>query len=190
MNVDRPIPRPLPLAGGESAWPPHARRAARAAGLVQERRQRRMAVRAEGRGRPRPLPARARAGRAGDGARARLQPHRPRRRRAGRRGPPRQAVREDRADGRNDAALRRRRERDPRILDRAGPRHCRAGVPARDPRHRRRVRADERRRLWPRGQRHPRLGAAGAALGRSGRMAARASSATPTATARCPKARS
>ena len=54
---------------------------------------------------------RARAGSAGDGAWPWLQPHRPRRRGAGHGGSPRQAVREDRAAGRNDAALRRRGER-------------------------------------------------------------------------------
>ena len=58
------------------------------------------------------------------------------------------------------------------------------------PRHGRRLRADERRRLWPRGQGHP-----GRVRARPARRPARdagrrPSSATPIATASCPKARS
>ena len=58
----------------------------------------------------------------------------------------------------NDAALRRRRERHPRLLDRARRRDRRPRIPARHPGHGRRLRADERRRLRPRGPGHPRLG--------------------------------
>ena len=67
----------------------------------------------------------------------------------------------------------------------AGPR-----IPARHSRHRRRLRAHERRRLRPRGQRHPRLGAARAALRRGRRMAAREARLHLSPQRRCPKARS
>ena len=73
------------------------RRAAGAAGVVQERRQGAMAVRAGRRRRSRRVPARARSRRAGDGARPRLQHDRPRRRRARRGRAARQGVRQDRA---------------------------------------------------------------------------------------------
>ena len=53
---------------------------------------------------------------------------------------------------RDHAALRRRRERDPGLLDRARRRHCRPRIPARHSRHGRRLRPHERRRLRPRGQ--------------------------------------
>ena len=46
--------------------------------------------------------------------------------------------------------MRRRSERDPRFLDRARCGDCGAGIPARNSRHGRRLRSDERRRLWPR----------------------------------------
>ena len=59
-----------------------------------------------------------------------------------------------------------------------------------DPRHGRRLRADERRRLWPRGQATCWSSCdARAALGRDRGMAADATSATAIATANCPKAR-
>ena len=111
----------------------------------------RVAVRAGRRPGSRSVPPRARPSCAGHGARPRLQPHRPRRRRTGRGRASRQAVRKDRAARRDDAALRRRRKRNPRLLDRARSRHCRARVPSRNSWHSRRLRADERRRLWPRG---------------------------------------
>ena len=70
-------------------------------------------------------------------------------------------------------ALRRRCERHPRLLDRPRRRHRGSRIPAGHSRHRRRLRQDERRRLWPRSRRHPRLGEDRIAFGRGGRMAAR-----------------
>ena len=102
--------------------------------------------------------ARARSRSSRHGARPRLQPHRPRRRRARRRRPSRQGVREDRAGRRDHLELRRRRQRHPRLLDGARRRHRGARIPARNSRHGRRLRAHERRRLRPRGQGHPGLG--------------------------------
>ena len=104
----------------------------------------------------------------------------------GRRGPPRKGVREDRAARRNHPPLRRRRERHPRVLDCARCGHCRARVPARYSRHRRRLRPDERRRLRPRGQRHPRFGAASCCARARWSNGRSKSSATLIATARCP----
>jgi hypothetical protein len=53
-------------------------------------------------------------------------------------------------------SMRWRGERHPRYPPpRATMALSRAGIPALDPRHGRRVRADERRCLWPRGQGHP-----------------------------------
>ena len=91
---------------------------------------------------------------------------------------------------RGHAALRRRRERHPRFLDRARCRHRRPRIPARHSRHRRRLRADERRRLRPRGAGHPRRCDAGAARRATVETGRPSSSATPIATANCPKARS
>ena len=169
---------------------PDAERAARAAGLVQERRQCRMAVRAGGRRRPRSPSSRE------------LDPHVPVMAlglgsnlivRDG--GVPGVVVRLGKAfakierldettlrcGGGASGILVSSTARDAGI---AGPR-----VPARHSRHRRRLRADERRRLRPRGQRHPRLGAARAAVGRGRSNGRSTSSATPIATARCPRAR-
>jgi hypothetical protein len=66
----------------------------------------------------------------------------------------------------DDAGLWRRGVGHPRFLDSARQWHCRAGIPALDPRHRRRFCPDERRRLWRRGEGHSRRlrrGAAGMA---------------------------
>ena len=167
-----------------------ARRAARAARVVQERRQRRMAVRAEGRRRPRRIPARARSRRAGDGARPRLEPDRPRRRRARRRRPPRQAVREDRAGstqitlrcgGGASGILVSSTARDAGI---AGLEFLR-GIPGT-------VGGFVRMNGGAYGREvsgHPRVGAGRAALRRGRSNGRSTSSATPIATATCPTAR-
>ena len=123
--------------------------------------------------------------------RGRLEPDRPRRRRA----------RRGRAAAQGDAP-RPCRARQPRARAAAGrwaspsPRkardaqHRRPRIPSRHSRHGRRRGADERRRLWPRGRRHPGRGDARAARRRGRDLAAPSGSATPTATARCPRARS
>ncbi len=85
------------------------------------------------------------------------------------------------------ARLRRRGERHSGFLDRARCRHCRARIPPLDPRHGRRLRADERRGLWRRGQGNPRRLRRGAALGRSGDAAGCATCTTPIAIPNCPK---
>ena len=83
------------------------------------------------------------------------------------------AFAEDRAARRDQPALRRRGERHPGLVDRARRRHRRPRVPARNPRHGRRLRAHERRRLRPRSEGHPGFGDARAALGRGRGMAVR-----------------
>ena len=60
-------------------------------------------------------------------------------------------------------------------------RHCRPRIPALDPRHRRRLRADERRRLRQRSQGHAGRLRRGAPLGRAGHAAGRRPATTPTA---------
>ena len=69
-------------------------------------------------------------------------------------------------------------------------RYRRPRIPARHSRHGRRRGADERRRLWPRGRRHPGRGDSGASRRHASRPGRPSGSATPTATARCPRARS
>ena len=87
-------------------------------------------------------------------------------------------------------ALRRRGERHPGLLDRARRRHRRARVPARDPRHGRRLRADERRRLWPRDGGHAGRVRRRAALGRAADAAGWRPRLHLSPFASCPRARS
>ncbi len=130
--------------------------------MVQVGRRGRLAVRAERCGGSGTIPRGARSFGAGDAARAGLEPDRPRWRGTGRGDPARQAVCQGRGDRRDDAGVRRRGKRDPGILVGARRRDRRGRVPALDPGHGRRVRADERRRLRMRDQ------------GRAGRMRDRA----------------
>ena len=85
--------------------------------------------------------------------------------------------------------LRRRGERHPGFLDRARCRHRRARIPARHSRHGRRLRADERRRLWPRGAGYPGLAARSCCATARSRNGRPSGSVTPIATPNCPRAR-
>ena len=185
----RPRSRRLPaprqartVEAREGAWKTQARRSARTPGVVQERRQCAMSVRA---GRPRrsheipraisipEVPVMA----LGLGSNMIVRDG----------GVPgvvvrlRQAVRQDQPAWPDDGRMRRRGLGDSGVFDNARLGHCRASNSCAGSRHGRRLRSDERRRLWARGQRYPAVVHFGAALWRGRRMAGRA--VRPTATA-------
>ena len=107
-------------------------------------------------------------GGAGAAGRRGLEPHRPRRRRPGRGGAAAQGDVPRPYRARQPGPRRRRGDGDHRRLEGARRPYRRPRIPARHSRHGGRRGADERRRLWPRGRRHPRRGDFGASR-RAGR---------------------
>ena len=168
------------------------RGAAGAAGLAAGRRPGRVAVRADGRRRSAGLPARAKPADVPVMALGRrLEPDRPRRRRAGRGGAARQGLRRGRASSDELGSVAAAAPRSACLA----PGAQRPGSPGSSscshPRHGRRLRADERRRLWRRGQGGASIGLRWRSIARAARMRCRSpSSASPIAIPSCPPARS